>query len=191
MKIDVSKIGGYAEMTAEQKLAALEALEVPDAVDLSGFVKKDLFDKAASEAAAHKKALQEKQTAEERAAAERETEWKRITAENEQYKLNESIAQHKANFALLGYDNDLADATAKALASGDMSTVFANQKKFLEIKEKAIKADVLKATPAPSGGSAPENQKSDAVMLAESLAESRASATKFSRETMSKYTGGN
>lgn len=190
MKIDTASIDGFDAMTPEQKLEAIMGIEVPDPVDLSGYVKKDVFDAKAKEAAEKGRALQEKQTEEERAAAERDAEWKRITAENEQYKLNESIAQHKANFALLGYDSDLADATAKALASGDMNIVFANQKKFLEIKEKAIKADVLKATPAPSGGSAPENQKSDAVMLAESLAESRASATNLSRETMSKYTGG-
>ena len=68
MKIDTSKIQGYADMTAEEKLAALEAYEV----DTTGYVKKDLLDKAASVAAAFMKQLREKLTADEQAQAERE-----------------------------------------------------------------------------------------------------------------------
>lgn len=56
-KIDTTTIEGYAEMTAEQKLAALEALEVPEAVDLSGYVKKSVFDAKASEAATKSREL--------------------------------------------------------------------------------------------------------------------------------------
>ena len=36
-KIDVSKIEGYAEMSAEDKLKALEAFDIPDP-DYSGYV---------------------------------------------------------------------------------------------------------------------------------------------------------
>ena len=53
-KIDTSKIEGFAEMTAEQKLAALESYNIPEP-DYSGYVKKDVYDKAASEAASWKK----------------------------------------------------------------------------------------------------------------------------------------
>ena len=45
-KIDISKIDGYADMTPEQKIAALEAFETEDP-DYSGYVKKDIFDKTA------------------------------------------------------------------------------------------------------------------------------------------------
>ena len=65
-KIDVSKIEGYAEMSAEDKLKALEAYEVPDP-DYSGYVKKDVFDKTAKELADKKKELKDKLTAEEQA----------------------------------------------------------------------------------------------------------------------------
>ena len=47
-KIDTSKIEGYANMTAEQKLAALEAYDHPDP-DYTGYVKKDALDRATSE----------------------------------------------------------------------------------------------------------------------------------------------
>ena len=40
-KIDTGSIEGYADMTAEEKLAALEGLELPEP-DMSGFVAKGL-----------------------------------------------------------------------------------------------------------------------------------------------------
>ena len=69
-RIDISSIEGYAEMTAEEKLAALEALELPEP-DFTGWVKKDALDKVASEAATYRKQLRVKMTAEEE-KAERE-----------------------------------------------------------------------------------------------------------------------
>ena len=54
-KIDTSRISGYAEMTAEQKLAALEAYEFDG-------VSKETFDKTAGEAAEYKRKLREATT---------------------------------------------------------------------------------------------------------------------------------
>ena len=56
-KLDTSSIAGYAEMTPEQKVAALESLTVPDAVDLSQYVPKATFDKKASESADYSRQL--------------------------------------------------------------------------------------------------------------------------------------
>ena len=64
-KIDVTQIEGYADMTAEEKLKALEAFDVPDP-DYSGYVSKEQFDKTASELAAKKKELSEKLSEDER-----------------------------------------------------------------------------------------------------------------------------
>ena len=58
-KIDVTQIEGYAEMSAEDKLKALEGFDIPDP-DYSGYVKKDVFDKTASELAGVKKQLKDK-----------------------------------------------------------------------------------------------------------------------------------
>lgn len=71
-KIDVSKIEGYENMTPEQKIAALEGYDTPDP-DYSGYVKKDVFDKTASELAEKKKQLQAKLT-EDEAAKQKEQE---------------------------------------------------------------------------------------------------------------------
>ena len=53
MKIDLTKIEGYENMTAEEKIAALEGFDVQQ--DYTGYVRKDLLDKANSEAADYKR----------------------------------------------------------------------------------------------------------------------------------------
>ena len=59
MKIDVTQIEGYENMSPEEKLKALEGFDIPSP-DYSGYVKKDLYDKTASELAAKKKELKER-----------------------------------------------------------------------------------------------------------------------------------
>ena len=49
--ISTESIEGFDSMTTEQKVEALLKVEVPERIDLSGYVKKDLFDKTASELA--------------------------------------------------------------------------------------------------------------------------------------------
>ena len=80
MNIDTSTIEGFESMTAEQKVEALLKVEVPEKVDLAGYVKKDLFDKTASELAEAKKAAKAKMTEEEAAAAERDAKWAEMEA---------------------------------------------------------------------------------------------------------------
>ena len=67
-KVDITKIEGYEGMTPEEKIKALEAYEIEDVQpDYSGYVKKDVFDKTASELAGVKKQLKEKMTDDEAA----------------------------------------------------------------------------------------------------------------------------
>ena len=49
--IDTSTIEGFDGMTADEKVTALLSFQIPDPVDLSGYVKKDVFDTKATEAA--------------------------------------------------------------------------------------------------------------------------------------------
>ena len=60
MKISTDGIEGFADMTADQKVEALLSMEMPDPVDLSKFVKKEVFDAKASEASTLSKKLKEK-----------------------------------------------------------------------------------------------------------------------------------
>ena len=149
-KIDVTKIEGYADMTPEEKLKALEGYDVPDP-DYSGYVKKDVFDKTASELAAKKKELTEKMSEDEQKKA-KEAEERQALEEKYNALLRENaVSKNKTKLLGLGYDEKLADETAEAMADGDLDKVFKNQKKFLEGFEKSIRAEVPKDTPEPTG----------------------------------------
>lgn len=154
MKIDVSKIPGFDGMTAEEKLTALLKLDVPDEVDLSKFVPKDTADKYASEAADLKKQLRTKQTEEEIKKDEDEKSRKELEDKYNELLARTTIAENKAKYLSLGYDDKLAAETAKALFDGDMEKVFANGAKHQTELEKRIKAEVLKGTPKPEGAGA-------------------------------------
>ena len=49
----------------------------------------------------------------------------------------------------MGYEDKLASETAEAMVDGDNDKVFANQKKQLEVVQKAARAEALKKTPKP------------------------------------------
>lgn len=66
--IDTSMIEGFDGMTADEKVTALLGLQIPDPIDLSGYVKKDVFDAKATEAATLAKQLKSKTTEAETAA---------------------------------------------------------------------------------------------------------------------------
>ena len=151
MKIDFSSIEGYENMTAEEKLAALEAFEIPDP-DFTGFVKKDLLDKANSEAANYKKQLREKMSQDDKAAAEQKEAMEAMQAELENLRKEKVETDLTKRWMGLGYSEELATATAKASVSGDVDAVFKNHAKFLAEREKALKSELLKHTPTPPAG---------------------------------------
>lgn len=146
-KIDTSKIEGYEAMTPEQKLAALEAYEIN--TDYSGYVKKDVFDKTASELASTKKQLREKMSAAEREEKDNIEKMEQLQSAYDGLLKQVAISDNKSNYLSLGYDDHLASETAEALANGDLKKVFENQQKYMAAFEKKIRANVLKETPRP------------------------------------------
>lgn len=142
MKIDTNKIPGYADMTVEEKLAALEAYETED-VSFDDYVRKDIYNKKASEAAELSKKLKAKMTEDEQIQAERAAQAEAIRAELEHLRKEKAISEHKASYIALGYDEKLAGETAQALVSGEMDKVFANQKRFIENVRKIERAEAL------------------------------------------------
>ena len=153
-KIDVTGIDGYADMSAEEKLAALESFEYDDhSAEIADLGKwKEAVSKANSEAAEYKKqlkTLQEQQTTGNSKAddtiAKLQEQVAELTRQN-------TIASYTAQFTALGYDAELAEATAIATADGDVAAVFDNQRKFLEQHDKDLKADIFKQTPKPGQG---------------------------------------
>jgi hypothetical protein len=148
-KIDVTQIEGYETMTAEEKLKALEEFDVPDP-DYSGFVKKEQFDKTASELATAKKQLREKMTEDEAAKQKEKEEREELESKYNKLLRESEISKHKAKLLALGYDEALADETATAMADGDSEKVFINQQKHLTAFEKKVRAEALKDTPKPT-----------------------------------------
>jgi hypothetical protein len=148
-KIDVSKIEGYASMSAEDKLKALEAYEIDDP-DYSGYVEKKTFDTTASELAKTKKELKEKMTADEQTKQAEQEAREKLEKDYKALLRETTISKNKAKYLALGYDEKLADETAIALTDGDTEKIFANQKKFMESVEKKTREKMLDDNPAPA-----------------------------------------
>ncbi len=142
------KIENYESMTPEEKLAALEAYDP----EKDGFVSKAIYDKTSSEAANYKKQLREKQSDEEAKAAKEAEEKAALMARLEELEREKTVGVYTNSYLALGYDEKTAKANAEALAKGDMETVFANHKTFIETREKALRAELLKQTPPPASG---------------------------------------
>ena len=161
MKIDVTKIPNYDALPDEAK-AAIEAMEFEDAPDMSKFVAKAVFDKKASEAADLGKQLKARMTADEAAKAEHDETLKAMREELETLRTDKAIGDATKKWMSLGYDEKLAVETAKAMVNGDTERVFANHAKFIAEKEKNLRAQLLKDTPAPPAGEGSKGMTKDA-----------------------------
>jgi hypothetical protein len=183
-KIDFSKIEGYDTMTVEEKLAALEALEIPDVDKM-----KSALDKATSEAAGYKKQLREHMTEDEAAKAKAAEDMASVMAELEALRTKDAINEYTTQFMGIGYDEALARSTATALQKGDMSVMFKNHAKFVADREKALKAELLKNTPAPPAGEGDKGLTKEAFQKM-TLAEQQKFATE-NPDAYNKFYGGN
>ena len=117
-KIDVSTIEGYENMTTEEKLAALENLNIPEE-NHKGYVKKDVFDKTASELAGYKKQLREKLSEEEQNRLEQEEKFTDLESKYNKLLEESTVSKFKSKFLAQGYDEALAEDTANAMLKGD------------------------------------------------------------------------
>lgn len=154
MKIDVTGIEGYADMSAEEKLAALESYEYDDhSAELADLEKyKDAVTKANHDAAEYKKQLKALQEQQKTGNSKADDTIAKLQEQVAELTRQNTIASYTAQFTALGYDAELAQATAIATADNDTATVFENQRKFLEAHDKQTRADILKQTPKPGQG---------------------------------------
>ena len=143
-------------MTAEEIETALADVEMP--VDNTAEVErlKTALSKSNSEAAESKRQLREKMSADEIKAKEDAEEMERLRTENANLIREKTISIYKASYLGIGYDDKLAEETARAIVDGKFDKVFENQKKHLDAVEKKVRQDVLKDTPRPEGGSSSE-----------------------------------
>lgn len=188
MKIDTTKIAGYESMTAEEKLAALESMEIAEP-DFTGWVKKDVADKYASEAAGYKKQLRERMTEEEASKAKAAEDMAAVMAELETLRTEKAVSEYTTQFMGIGYDEALAKSTASALQKGDMAALFKNHAKFVADREKALKAEMLKATPTPPAGEGTTGMTREA--FSKLSLDEKAAFAKENPERYKEFYGGN
>ena len=173
--INTESIAGFKDMTPEQQVEALLKVEVPDQVDLSGYVKKSVFDAKAAEASDLSKKLKGKMTEDEQKAAEAAEKAEADAKEKEallarvaELEKNNTLREYTMSFHALGLDEKLAADTATAMADGKTETVFANLKKFLEDYEKSIEKKLMDKTPNPVGSSG-KDEEDAAIKKAKAL----------------------
>ena len=146
MKIDTSLIEGYEEMSAEDKIKALEEFEMEDEK-----AKKSVT-KANGEAAEWKRkyrALEQERAGEKTAS---ETALEELQQEVAQLKKEKKESEHRASFLALGYSEELAKDSARALMAGDLEKFFELQKKHQEEYKKDIEKKAVLGMQTPAGG---------------------------------------
>lgn len=156
MKIDTTMIPNFDALPEEAKEAIL-SMEFDDAPDMSQFVSKAVFDKKASEAADLSKQLKSKMSQDEQEAAKQAETLANMQAELEALRQEKTVSDLTKRWMGVGYSEELATSTAKAMTAGELDAVFKNHAKFLADREKALKAELLKQTPTPAAGGASTN----------------------------------
>ena len=139
MKIDTAKIENYAEMSVEDKIKALEEYEIetPAPKESDEVTKlKTALSKANSDAAEWKRQFREKQTEAERAEAERKEREQAVEEELRVLRRDKTIAGFVNSCLALGYDKELAQRAATAMADNDAAEIMACQQEFLAVKQK-------------------------------------------------------
>ena len=165
MKIDTTKIENYEQMSAEDKLKALEEyeFEAPAPKDNSEEVTKlkTALSKANSDAAEWKRQFREKQTEAERAEAERQEREKAVEDELRSLRRDKTVSGYVASCLSLGYDKELALKAAEAMADNDAAAIMACQQEFLEAKKKELEAAALGKQPSLSVGTPPTAKQAE------------------------------
>lgn len=194
MKIDTTTIEGYADMTAEQKLAALEAFEYEDnSAEIERL--KNANSKANSEAAEWKRkhnALLDddakKKQAEEDAKNAFTAELETVKAENKALIKEIKTSKYTAKYLSLGYDEKLAADSASAmsaLSDEEAAKIFSNMEKHNAALEAKIKADLMDNTPKPNGGAG--GNVNPVVEQAKNIGKAKAEANKASADVLKHY----
>ena len=151
MKIDTTQIAGYAEMSTDEKLAALEAFEYTDNADELEKLRNSVS-KANSQAADFKRQLKEATANAAKATDESTVELNAIKEQLATLQREKAISEHTASFIAQGYDQTLAVESATALMDGDSAKLFANMTKFLTERDKVAKAKAAANVERPASG---------------------------------------
>ena len=158
-----TRIEGYADMTAEEKLKALEELEIEAPKDNHETVEKlqAALNAASADASRWKKELREKQTEAERAEAERAEREKAVEDELRTLRRDKTVSGFVAQYLALGYTQELALRAAEATADNDAATLMSCQQDFLAAKTKELEAAALNKQPTLTPGAPPSGKSAE------------------------------
>lgn len=159
-KINTGLIEGYADMSAEEKVAALENFKYND---LSKELEKakDAVSKANAEAADWKRKHNALLSDEEQKKQNEDEEKKTLLEKIATLERDARKAEHSKRLVALGYDETLANDTATALVDGDYESVFGSLKKFLEQHDKSLTASLMGKSVEPAAGSGSKTMSKD------------------------------
>ena len=162
-KIDPSKIEGFDNLSADEKVAALlnQEIEVEQTEPADVTKLKTSLSKANSEAAEYKRQLREKQTEAERAEADRVEKEKQLQEELNGYKTRERISTYKAKLMAAGIDAATADSMANGLPEGVSDDYFTATKTFLDNQKQALMSEALDNQPGLSVGVPPQGKSAE------------------------------
>ena len=163
-KINTAAIEGYAEMSAEDKLKALEEyeFETPAPKESDEIAKlKTALSNANSQAAEYKRALREKQSEAERAEAERKEREAAVEEELRTLRRDKTVSGYIAQYLALGYNKELALKAAEATADNDAATIMSCQQEYLAEKTKELEAAALNKQPTITAGSPPTAKQAE------------------------------
>ena len=157
VKLDTSRIAGWDDLSAEDRVKALleQEIEVEQPEPADALKLKNALNKACEEAASYKKALREKQTEAERAAADQAEKEREMQERLAAYETKERISSYKAQLMAAGIDPETADVMAKSLPAGVADTYFAATKSFLDNQKQQLLSESINKQPGLSVGTPP------------------------------------
>ena len=194
--ISTESIEGFEGMTPEEKVEALLKLDIPEEVDLSGYVKKSVFDAKAAEASDLSKKLkgklsedEQRKAAEEEAKQQEAQKFKELEDKYNELMKSSTLKEHALSLTGLGFDEKLASDTAAAIVDGDAEKLFKNMMTFLDGFRKSVEKELMDKNPGVKGNGGGSSKEEDkAVELAKSLGGPTNAASKDYNDVMKRYT---
>ena len=179
--ISTESIEGFEGMTPEEKVEALLKLDIPEEVDLSGYVKKSVFDAKAAEASDLSKKLkgklsedEQRKAAEEEAKQQEAQKFKELEDNYNELMKSSTLKEHTISLNGLGFDDKLAADTAAAIVDGDAAKLFKNMRTFLDGFRKTVEKELMDRTPGINGNGGKASEEADkAVEIAMGLVGSK------------------
>lgn len=111
---------------------------------------------ASSDVSKYKKALQERMSEQERIEAERKESESKLMEELNLLRREKTVSDHRANFAALGFSQELAQSSAEAVADGNYDMMYGNIKAYIDQLNKTHTAEAFRNTPKPPAGNNPK-----------------------------------